>query len=134
MPTTTIPESHRDLLEADVATLATNGPDGRPQVTALWFVADDDGTVHLSLNTARQKTENLRTDPAASFFVLDRENPLRYLEIRADAEVQPDDGRRLAKRVEAKYDADFSQMDAPGDERVAVTLHTRKVHAVDLSG
>lgn len=32
---TTIPESHRDLLATDVATLATVGRDGILQVTAL---------------------------------------------------------------------------------------------------
>ncbi|TME61171.1 MAG: PPOX class F420-dependent oxidoreductase, partial [Chloroflexi bacterium] len=35
---TTFPESHRDLLKADVAMLATIGQDGYPQVTALWFL------------------------------------------------------------------------------------------------
>jgi PPOX class probable F420-dependent enzyme len=131
---TTVPDSHRDLLHADIGTLATVGPDGRPQVSALWFVADDDDTVHLSLNSRRQKVENMRTDPAATLFILDPENPLRYLEVRADAEVQPDEGRALAKRVEAKYGADLSARDQPGDERLAVTLRPVKVNAVDLSG
>ena len=31
------PEWHRDLLEAQVARLATIGPDGRPQLSAVWF-------------------------------------------------------------------------------------------------
>jgi hypothetical protein len=31
---TDVPESHRDLLAADVAVLATIGPDGYPQVSA----------------------------------------------------------------------------------------------------
>jgi PPOX class probable F420-dependent enzyme len=129
----TVPASHRDLLRADVAVLATHGPDGRPQVTALWFVADDDDTVHLSLNSSRQKTENLRTDPAVTFFVLDLANPMRYLEIRADAEVQPDEGGALVSRVEAKYGVDVRQMDEPGEERLAVTLRPVKVNAVDLT-
>ena len=41
----TFPESHQDLLKAEVATLATIGHDGYPQVTALWFLFDDDGTI-----------------------------------------------------------------------------------------
>ena len=48
----TVPESHRDLLASDVAVLATVGPDGYPQVTALWFLLDEDGALKLSLNTA----------------------------------------------------------------------------------
>ncbi len=48
----TVPESHRDLLASDVAVLATIGPDGYPQVTAQWFLLDEDGALKLSLNTA----------------------------------------------------------------------------------
>jgi len=43
-PPESIPESHRDLLQSGVAIMATIGPDGRPQVSALWFLAQD-GTV-----------------------------------------------------------------------------------------
>jgi general stress protein 26 len=60
---TTVPESHQDLLKADVAMLATIGQDGYPQVTALWFLLDDDGTIKLSLNTTRQKVKNLQAHP-----------------------------------------------------------------------
>jgi PPOX class probable F420-dependent enzyme len=133
MSSTAVPASHEDLLRAQVATLSTVGPDGHPQVSALWFVADDAGTIHLSLNRSRQKTRNLERDPAVTLFLLDLENPMRYLEIRADAEVQPDPDRATARRVEQKYDADLSQMDEPGDERVAVVLHPVRVRAVDLT-
>ncbi len=85
----TIPESHADLLAADVAMLATDGPDGYPQVTALWFLLDDDGIVKMSLNTSRQKMKNLMEHPECTFFVLDRANPYRTLEIRANAVVTP---------------------------------------------
>ena len=36
-----VPSSHVDLLDAAIATLATIGPDGRPQVSAVWFLNDD---------------------------------------------------------------------------------------------
>ena len=58
-----IPASHHDLLRNDVAVLTTIGSDGFPQVTALWFLADEQGTVRLSLNTSRQKVKNLQTHP-----------------------------------------------------------------------
>ncbi len=57
---TTFPESHQDLLKAEVAMLATIGPDGYPQVTALWFLFDEDATLKLSLNSTRQKVKNLQ--------------------------------------------------------------------------
>jgi hypothetical protein len=53
-----------------VGVLATIGPDGFPQVTALWFLYDAAaGVVRFSLNTTRQKTKNLRARPAAAFLV-----------------------------------------------------------------
>ncbi|MGH2473660.1 MAG: pyridoxamine 5'-phosphate oxidase family protein, partial [Candidatus Limnocylindrales bacterium] len=55
MPTPIVPESHRDLLDSRFATLATVGPDGRPQVSEVWFLAEDDA-VRVSLNVTRQKT------------------------------------------------------------------------------
>jgi hypothetical protein len=48
-----IPASHRDLVESGrFAALATLGPDGFPQVTAVGFLLED-GAVKLSLNTTR---------------------------------------------------------------------------------
>jgi PPOX class probable F420-dependent enzyme len=125
----TIPESHTDLLATDVAMLATVGPDGRPQVTALWFLFDEDGLVKLSLNTERQKTRNLERRPECSFFVLDRANPYRTLEIRATAEIGPDDDYAFADKVAAKYGGmDLRKMDGPGQRRVVVTLRPHTVN------
>src|SRR5690349_18892174 len=84
---TTIPDSHKDLLTAPVAVLATNGQDGYPQATALWFLYDDDGLPKLSLNTRRQKLKNLRAHPECSLLIVDPANPYRTLEIRARAEI-----------------------------------------------
>jgi PPOX class probable F420-dependent enzyme len=123
-----IPASHRDLLDAQVATLGTVGPDGRPQLSEIWFLADGD-TVGLSLNTARQKTKNLQANPAATLLILDLANPYRYLEIRGDAEITRDDDYEFADRVGAKYQADLRDRDQPGDSRVVVTLHPARVRA-----
>jgi PPOX class probable F420-dependent enzyme len=134
MPDTTIPESHRDLLQTDVAILSTVGRDGHPQTTALWFLAENDGTIKLSLNRARQKTKNLERDPQATFFVLDRANPMRTLEVRARAEVAPDADYAFADRLGKKYGGvDLRRMDGPGQSRVVVTLRPTKVNAIDLS-
>jgi PPOX class probable F420-dependent enzyme len=134
MANTTIPESHRDLLTTDVAVLSTIGADGFPQSTAVWFLAEDDGTIKFSLNRARQKTKNLERHPQATLFVLDRANPMRTLEIRGKVDAAPDPDYAFADRVGKKYGGvDMRQMDRPGESRVVVTLRPNKVNAIDLS-
>ena len=131
---TGIPESHRDLLDSPVATLATIGPDGRPQLSEIWFLADSD-TVALSLNTSRQKVKNLQRNPACTLFILDLAMPARYLEIRGDAEITPDDDYAFADRVGAKYGgADLRTRDKPGESRVVVTIRQARVNAIDMRG
>ena len=127
------PESHRDLLDAQVATLATLEPDGSPQLSELWFLFDD-GQIKLSLNTARRKTQNLAQRPECSLLILDLDNPYRYLEVRGNARVEPDSDRSFAHELHAKYGADVTRYDQPGDERVVVTLEPTRVRPVDMSG
>jgi PPOX class probable F420-dependent enzyme len=123
---TEIPASHRDLLDAQVATLATIGSDGRPQLSELWFLADGD-TVRMSLNTTRQKVRNMRRRPACSLLILDLANPYRYLEIRGDAEIEPDGDYAFADQLGAKYGADVRGMDGPGESRVMVSVRPLRV-------
>ncbi|MGH3673085.1 MAG: PPOX class F420-dependent oxidoreductase [Pseudonocardiaceae bacterium] len=127
-----MPDSHRDLLESPVAVLATVGSDGRPQVSAVWFLAED-GMVRFSLNTARQKVKNLQRNPACTVFILDLANPMRYLEVRGDAEISPDSDYGFADRVGARYGTDLRNMDTPGESRVIVSVRPVKINAVDLS-
>lgn len=130
---TEIPATHADLLESQVATLATVGRDGRPQLSAVWFLAED-GTARISLNTARQKVKNLMANPAVNLFIQDPANAARYLELRGDASIEPDEGYAFADRVGAKYGGvDLRQMDGPDGKRVVVTVNPVRVNAVDLS-
>ncbi|HEV3391818.1 MAG TPA: PPOX class F420-dependent oxidoreductase [Solirubrobacteraceae bacterium] len=130
---TTFPESHHDLLDAQVATLATIGGDGYPQQTELWFLYDD-GELKLSLNDSRLKTRNLVKRPQCSLLVLDVKNPYRYLVVRGNAEVEPDDDYSFANKLGAKYSADIKVHDRPGESRVVVTIEPTNVYAVDMSG
>jgi PPOX class probable F420-dependent enzyme len=130
---TTFPESHRDLLDAQVATLATIGDDGFPQLTELWFVHDD-GELKLSLNDSRLKTRNLVNRPKCSLMILDLQNPYRYLVVRGNAKVEPDDDYAFAKKLGAKYSADVSVHDQPGDKRLVVTIEPTNIYPVDMSG
>src|SRR5215469_8711801 len=110
-----VPDSHRDLLDTDTAILATNGADGLPQVTAIAFYHDkNDDLVKISLNDTRQKSKNLRRDPNVTLFILDPDNP-------------------FCATAGAKYGADFTRHDGPGETRTQVVLHPTRINASDLS-
>jgi len=130
---TSIPDSHRDLLNAQIAVLGTIGASGRPQLSAIWFLAEGD-TVKLSLNTARQKVKNLQGNPGASLLIVDPANPYRYLELRGDAEISPDPDYVFADKVGAKYGADPRVHDQPGHTRYVVTIRPARVNAVNMRG
>jgi PPOX class probable F420-dependent enzyme len=129
----TFPESHRDLLDSSVATLATIDAEGFPQLTEVWFIMDE-ADIKISLNSSRHKTRNLIERPRCSLLLLDLANPYRYLEIRARAQVEPDGDYAFAQKVGAKYDADLKVHDRPGESRVIVTLVPVKIHAIDMGG
>ncbi|MCW2929847.1 MAG: class F420-dependent enzyme [Actinomycetia bacterium] len=124
---TSIPDSHRDLLNEQVLTLGTIGASGRPQLSNVWFVAEGD-TIKMSLNTARQKVKNLQANPACSVIITGTP-PYRYLEIRGDAEITPDDDYEFADKVGAKYNSDLRDRDEPGDTRVVVTIRPSRIVA-----
>jgi PPOX class probable F420-dependent enzyme len=128
----TVPDSALDLLHSDTAILATVGPDGRPQLSAVWFLAEGQ-TIRVSLNSGRQKVKNLRANPAMTFFVLDPTRPSRYLELRGDAEIADDPDYAFADQVGPKYGADLRAYDGPGQSRVVVTIRPVRVNAVDMA-
>lgn len=128
-----IPESHRDLLDADVATLGTIGDDGYPQLTEVWFIYDD-GELKTSLNDSRLKTKNLSKRPQCNLFILDVANPYRYVAVKGNARLEPDPDYEFADKLGAKYGgADLRPHDAPGQSRVVVTIEPLNVFAVDMS-
>jgi PPOX class probable F420-dependent enzyme len=127
----TIPEAFNDLLEAQIATLATVGANGRPQQSLVWFLAEG-GNIRISLNTSRQKTMNLSKNPACSVIIVDPESGYRYLEVRGAAEIEDDSDYAFADRVGAKYGSDLRVHDSPGETRVVVTIAAERVRGVDM--
>jgi len=128
-----IPESHRDLLDAQFAVFGTIDGDGSPQLTMLWFMYAN-GAFRLSLNDSRAKSKNVLARPQCSLLIPDVSNPYRYLEVRGHARVEEDaDGAFLAL-VKDKYGADVAEYDRPGEKRLAVTVEPDKIYAVDMSG
>jgi len=79
---TTIPDSHKDLLEGAVnVVLTTVMPDGQPQTTPVW--CNLDGNTIL-INTMRQfrKAKNIQVNPKVSLLAYRLKEPLRNIEVR----------------------------------------------------
>ena len=124
-----VPESHHDLLDAKwAAALVTLDADGRPQTTALWYLADrQDGLLKISLSDARQKFRNISANPEIDFFVVSPDEQFHTLEVRGTVTVELDEGRVLADKVGEKYGADLKDFDGPGETRYAITITPRRV-------
>lgn len=70
-----------------------------------------------------------------SLLILDLENPYRYLEVRGNARIEPDDDYTFARKVGSKYhSSDLGAHDRPGESRVIVIIEPVNVYAVDMSG
>ena len=74
-------EQQRLLLEPNLAHISTLMKDGSPQSTPLW-VDYVDGYVLVNTADDRQKARNVRRDPRVSLSVADRNNPIKYVEVR----------------------------------------------------
>jgi PPOX class probable F420-dependent enzyme len=129
---TDFPESHRDLLDAQFATVATLEPDGQPQLSEVWFLHDD-GELRLWLNSARRKTRNLQARPQCALLILDLQNPLRYIEVRGTARVEPDADGAIGRKLQDKYGIDAGAYDQPGEQRFVVTIEPSRIRPVDMS-
>jgi PPOX class probable F420-dependent enzyme len=125
-----IPEPYLDLLQSTaLAYLATIGPRGEPQVSAVWFTWD--GT-HLlfALNKKRQKYRNLLREPRVAIAIADPANPYRALEIRGTvARIDADPNYRFINAVSQRYlnrDA-TSEERGPAEERVVIIVEPERV-------
>jgi PPOX class probable F420-dependent enzyme len=100
-------EQRRYLDESHTMILGTNGPKGHPQLTAMWYVNDPDGTIFMTTFAKSQKTKNLERDPRVTLLIESgRSYPeLRGLMITATVSIVRDIERVLdmLERVNVKY-------------------------------
>jgi PPOX class probable F420-dependent enzyme len=95
--------------------LATIKRDGRPQLSNILYLLDDDGHLKISVTQARAKTHNLRRDPRASLHVQGRD---RYEYLVAEGSAELIEGAGLAEALRHYYrkvrgeHPDWSEYDA----------------------
>ncbi len=126
-----IPESHRDLLKPEAhayAYLATLMPDGSPQLTPLWFDADDK---YILLNSAkgRVKDQNMRARSQVAILITDPADPFgRYIQIRGKVvEITEEGALEHINKLSLRYD-DQPWTKVEGQTRVLYKILPEKVY------
>jgi PPOX class probable F420-dependent enzyme len=103
-----VPETHQDLLVDEnraFAFLATLMPDGSPQVTPVWFNADDE-FLYVNTSKGRVKDQNMRARPQVSVVLMQLDNPYRYVQIRGEVvEITEEGAEEHINFLSFKYDS-----------------------------
>ncbi|HEV2527059.1 MAG TPA: TIGR03618 family F420-dependent PPOX class oxidoreductase [Thermomicrobiales bacterium] len=127
----TIPESYHGILaHPGVGTLTTNGHDGYPHSTAVWYLFDrDDGVIRFVMQATTQKAKNLQRDSKCAFVLIDPGNSSRAIMIRGDAELSIEEGEyHWAERIVNHYGSSMKNMYNVGAPRLVVTLRPARVN------
>ena len=126
-----IPEDYKDLLADETKAyvyLATVMADGTPQVTPVWFSADDD---YILINTAagRVKDRNMQARPNVALVFQDPANPFRYMQIRGKIAERTTEGAvEHIHALSQKYMSKDWNIPA-GEERVIFKISPDKIDA-----
>ena len=94
-----------EFLQADRhAVLATNGADGLPQLTPVWYLFED-GALYVSVQTTTVKARNLRRDRSVAVCIDGGRGDARYVVLRGRAElIEPGERQRALRwRIVRQY-------------------------------
>jgi PPOX class probable F420-dependent enzyme len=129
----TLAELAPELLANPTAVLATNGHDGHPQLTAVWYIVEDD-RICISITESTRKAKNLAVDGRCSVLIFHTDTPDYYVEIRGIARVEQDHDYVFADRLGQRYDTDMRSFDRPGARRLRVAIESVNVVVTDVRG
>jgi PPOX class probable F420-dependent enzyme len=113
--------------------LATIKRDGRPQLSNILYLLDDDGRLKISVTQTRAKTHNLRRDPRASLHVQGRD---RYEYLVVEGTAQLIEGAGLAEALRHYYrkvrgeHPDWSEYDAAmlAEQRLLLSISVERAY------
>jgi PPOX class probable F420-dependent enzyme len=120
----------RALLDGTpIAFMTTMRPDGRMSTNPVSMLYDGK-RLRVSTVRSRKKVRNLVADERVTLCVVQPGNLNRYVEIRGRGVVEPDVDRAFINEIARVYmGVDEYPFDAPGDERVVVTVIPEQVSA-----
>ena len=116
--------------------LATLKRDGRPQLSNVLYLLDDDGEIKISVTRDRAKTKNLVRDPRASLSIV-AENWGEYLVVEGTCEVREGDVlpelRRVYERISGTPHPNWEEFDAAmvRDGRVVLAITIDRMYPLD---
>ncbi len=132
----------RDFLAHGTRTgkLAYLSPSGRPLVTPIWFIVEDD-TLVFNTGAETAKGRALAKDPRVTLSVDLEEPPYAFVQVQGDAELSEDPAEllRTAIAIASRYmGADkaeaFGRRNAVPGELLVRLRPTRVIAAFDLTG
>ena len=121
------PRAAEILAKRPIGFMSTMRPDGRMSVIPVAVIFDGE-VVRITSVKDRFKVRNLELDARISLCVPDPDDNLRYVEIRGTATVEDDAERTFVNAMAKEWmGVDEYPYDAPGDERVTITVHPEAV-------
>ncbi|HVB72055.1 MAG TPA: PPOX class F420-dependent oxidoreductase [Ktedonobacteraceae bacterium] len=121
------------LRELRFAVLATLNKDGTPQLSTMWYLLEDDGTIMMNTKVGRVKERNMRNDPRISLCFEDGYNYLTIsgrVEMIDDPQISQHDIYRLSARYHGEQVAK-RQMEEQFSKEKRVTLRLKPEHVVE---
>ncbi|WP_220191926.1 pyridoxamine 5'-phosphate oxidase family protein [Ktedonospora formicarum] len=119
------------LKEKHFAILSTINRDGSPQLTTMWYILDDDGSIVMNTQIHLQKAKNIHRDSRIAICVQD--GP-RYVTIRGAVAIIDDqihiqqDLRNLIDRyIEGEINKQQYYKTFTGQQRISLRLASEKV-------
>ena len=116
--------------------LATLKWDGRPQLSHVGYLLDDDGQVKISVTRDRAKTRNVRRDPRVSMTALG-DDWYQYLVVEGTGRIVEDDPVPLLRHVyrggTGKEPPDWREFDEAmaRDGRVVLAIAIERLYPLD---
>ena len=118
------------------AVLATIKRDGRPQMSHISYMLDDDGLIKISVTRDRAKTRNLKRDSRATLSIVSNDWH-EYLVVEGTCTVIEDDPvpllRHVYERILGKPHPNWAEFDAAmvRDGRVVLSITVDRIYPLD---
>ncbi|MFN8521476.1 MAG: PPOX class F420-dependent oxidoreductase [Chloroflexota bacterium] len=130
-------EQALDLIRANHrAVLATIKRDGRPQLSHVSYLLDDDGLIKISVTQDRAKTRNLQRDSRASLSII-TDHWSQYLVVEGTCAVRTQDVaaelRHVYERITGKPHPDWDEFDCAmvRDRRAVLEITVDRCYPLD---